>query len=617
MKANRKGRSKKKLSNSKNKAKKEKAVLKNNIQSQKWWQDKKILFALGGVGLLTIISFSPIFGNDFTNWDDNLYVTANHLMNDLSFSGISEIFTTEVVSNYHPLTILSLAVNHQISGLNPTAFLSTNLLLHLFNTIFVFIFIYSLSEKKPSVAIISSLFFGIHPMHVESVAWISERKDVLYTFFFLLGLIGYLKHLEKPDIKKYSIVLILFFCSLLSKPAAVVFPIVLLLIDYYKSRDLNMKLIVEKIPFFILTLFFAILTYNIQSGSAMDVGSKFNLPERLLFACYGFITYIFKFFIPYNLSALHPFPESGNLPQFFYLFPFLVLLISGLILKLNNKTLTFGLLFYFISIAPVLQFITIGNALVAERYTYVPYIGLLFILGHLFYYLDNKNSTPTYLYKVIIGTAAIVFTILSFHRTSVWENSNTLWTDVIEKYPESNRAYMSRGNYFMDNQKYDEALSDFNYSLNINPNYYQALESRGNLHIQMKNYDSAIDDFTLCIGNGTNKENLYVMRGMAFSKSNKINQALSDYNKALELNPQYPIAYNGRGTLYFNKLKEYNKALNDFNQAISLDPKLGTSYLNRSRCYYMLSQKSNAYEEAMKAQQLGIEIPPSYLKLIQ
>ena len=202
-----------------------------------------LLAALG----VTAICLFPMLQNEFTNWDDQYYVLNNRLLKGPDWQGI---FTEPVVSNYHPVTMLSLALNYSISQLDPFSYLLFNYLLHLLNTALVFYFIYKISGAKIEVAFLTALIFGIHPLHVESVAWIAERKDVLYTVFFLLSLLQYWRFLETEKRRALWISLVFFILSLLSKPAATILPLVLILLDYWKGRPINRRSLVEKIPFF-------------------------------------------------------------------------------------------------------------------------------------------------------------------------------------------------------------------------------------------------------------------------------------------------------------------------------------------------------------------------------
>ena len=221
---------------------------------------------MGAILLLTLIAFYPSINCSFINWDDQFYVTDSKLIQSLSFENIKKIFSTEsvVALNYHPLTILSLAIDYHLGNLDPRQYHFTNLFIHILNTLLVFFFAYKLSDRKLIVGIFVSIFFGIHPMHVESVAWIAERKDVLYTFFFITGLLTYLSYSETKKKKFLVLTFIFFFLSVLSKAMAVVFPFVILLIDYYKARKVSLEVFVEKIPFFLISLIFGIFALRIQ-----------------------------------------------------------------------------------------------------------------------------------------------------------------------------------------------------------------------------------------------------------------------------------------------------------------------------------------------------------------
>jgi len=221
--------------------------------------------------LVTYISFYPSIKNSFTNWDDPGYVTENPKITHLKSDGIEHFFSFSdfTVGNYHPLTMLSLALDYNSAKLSPARYHKVNVLFHLLNTFLVFLFIYRLSGKKIIVATIVAILFGIHPMHVESVSWVAGRKDVLFTFFFVAGLITYLRYLNKnkQKILFYFFTFILALLSLLCKPAAVTFPLVILLIDFYYKRKFDIKCLLEKIPFFIVSIIFGIISLPVGARS--------------------------------------------------------------------------------------------------------------------------------------------------------------------------------------------------------------------------------------------------------------------------------------------------------------------------------------------------------------
>ncbi|HET9826142.1 MAG TPA: hypothetical protein VFP87_12470, partial [Chitinophagaceae bacterium] len=341
---------------------------------QMWVRKQPVLWLLSAAIVTTAVCFIPMLKNHFTNWDDEYYVINNTLLRGPDWHGI---FTQPVVSNYHPLTIISLAINYALTGTDPSSYLVFNLLLHLINTALVFYLVWVLSNRKMWVAFLTALIFGIHPLHVESVAWVSERKDVLYTLFFLLSLLQYWKFLQTGKSVRLWFCFFLFAVSLLSKPAAIVLPLVLLLLDYWKGREINLRLFLEKIPFFILALIFAIITVKIQSAKAIAGLNLYPLWTRPLFATYVLMIYLVRFLIPYPLSAFHPYPRPDHLGWAVWASPVLILaLIAFIWLKRKNKVVLFGFLFFVVNLLLVLQVVSIGTTIVSERYTYVPYIGI-------------------------------------------------------------------------------------------------------------------------------------------------------------------------------------------------------------------------------------------------
>jgi len=538
--------------------------------------------------LITAVCLSPALKNGFVNWDDEYYVVSNALLRGPQWIGI---FTRPVVSNYHPLTVLSLAANYAISGTEPWSYLLFNLLLHLANTVLVFWFAYLLSDKKRWVALFTALLFGIHPMHVESVAWISERKDVLYTLFFLLSLIAYWKYLQTNRSTGYWACFLLFVCSLLSKPAAIVLPLVLLLLDYWKERPFTRKVVLEKIPFFLVSGLFAVITLKLQSVTAIASLDLYPFWVRLFFASYAIIVYLVWFFVPYPLSAFHPFPLPDHLGWTIYLSPIFLLALIFLIWHFRrNRLVVFGLLFFLINILLVLQLIPIGFTIVSERYTYVPYIGLAFLVTM----IVTKNVSAKRFIPAAAGAVVVfsAFGFLSFKRTQVWKDSDSLWTDVINRYP---NASLPRG---------DRAQFNYGRAIMMEPTQAGPLFQR------------VIDDCTVVINHEAGGRSMYYMRGVAFSSLKQYENALADFNACLSINRADNEALFQRGTLLVNHYKKYAEALADFDRAIQISP-LGRYYLNRSICHYKLGELADAVADAQIASQKGVAIPENYQNILK
>lgn len=581
---------------------------------------------IGGILLLTFLVFLPSLQNGITNWDDEQYITQNALLQSLSFDNLRAIFSTPVMGNYHPITILSLAFNHQFSGFNLFGYHFTNVLLHVLNTGLVFWFIYLLTKQKLVIALTVALLFGIHPLHVESVSWLSERKDVLYSFFFLLGLINYLFYQKQQQLKYYAYTFIFFLLAVLSKPAAVIFPLVLLLIDYWQNKDFQLKTILPKLPFFAIALLMGLVTITVQSEVgvlAMDEFAQHTFLHKILFASYGFMVYIFKLLIPIHLSAYYPYPSISNneVGFLYYLMPIIViaLFVSSFIFRKKAKPILFGLLFYSVNVVLVLQLVSVGRVIMAERYVYLATIGIFFILA---YYLqtlvDNKRLwkkvKPIVLSLGIIYLLGLAYT--TFQRTKIWKNSNTLWSSVIEAYPNTALAYYNRGLYFFNKkQQIPAALQDYQKAIEVAPNYYEALYNTAYLLEKQKQNEKAKEYLDKALKIKTEGK-AYLLEGNIYSNINQLEKSIESYTKSIAVEPTFAKAYLSRGTRYY-QLKQLDAGLKDLNKAVELDPNFGTSYLNRSVVHSALGNKEKAVQDALKAKELGTVVNQQYFDSLQ
>jgi len=482
-------------------------------------------FFIPFVIIITAIVFANTLGNDFVdNWDDNFNILNNEIIKHLNWKNLKEIFFNLQGTGY-PLTMLSYTIEYKLFGLNPFPFHLTNYIFHILNAILVYLFLKRFTGN-PWVAAITSLFFAIHPMHVESVAWVTERKDVLYTFFFLLSINSYGKYLiTERKITSLIWSFIWFFLSLMSKPAAVCLPLVLILMDYYHHKKLSWKILISKIPFFLLALFFGILAVFSQKsvGAIYDLSPVFSIIERVFLVSYSAVYYIFKVFAPFNLSTLHYYPLKldGLLPIEYYLaLPAILLLIWGVIKSGSFKhELIFGLLFYFVTIVMALQILPFGQAIVAERFSYIPYIGIFFIFGQFFSYIKDKKFSFNDRIKSIVSIVLVILTVLysflTIERNKVWKNGIVLFTDIIEKYPEQEFGWLARGNSKYILCDFYGALADFNIAIKLKPDYPEAYSNRGIAYVKIGKFDSAIDDYNKAIELNPHCAKVYFNRGIA------------------------------------------------------------------------------------------------------
>lgn len=617
------------------------------------------------IAIIIFLIYNKTLSFDFLfTWDDHLYITRNQYVRNFTWDNFKLLLTGFHASNYHPLTMIFYAVEFLVTGEKATLFHFNNILLHIINSILVFVFIKQISPKSIYPALITSVFFAVHPMHVESVAWISERKDVLYTFFFLLAIIQYNLYVKNLKLKYLYFTGIFFLLSCFSKSAAVVLPLILLLLDYYKDRNLlNKRVIFEKIPFILISILFGILAILSQKTTIDAYQYNFSLLERLAMISYSFFIYIIKAVVPYSLTAIYPYPSDlKSIPSYYY---FSLLIIPAIIIimwysRKFSKNVIFGISFFIISIILVLQIIPVGNAMMAERYTYVPYIGIFFMLGKLIEHFHNISLKNTYksinrVFIIITLIFAIAFSIISYKRTLKWENDEILFTDVLKKYPECSIAYINKGwynyNYLSEYvynsnfpkrkqhliiaiedfknaikyaaipetkvkayynsatakaafNKHNEAIKDFDKALEIDPEYYAVYVNRGNSKLAINDMEGALKDLNFAIKKIPDLPVAWNSRAKIKGLQGDYYAALADINKAIELDPFFVEAYNNRANAK-SALNDKQGALLDYNKAISLNPHFDQLYVNRGINKVEMGDYNGAVQDFNKALKLN------------
>jgi tetratricopeptide (TPR) repeat protein len=570
-------------------------------QNDSW----KYFGALGIIVLVSFIAYFPVLQNNFQEaWDDTSYIRDNPLI--YSFN-LKEIFSKYVMGNYHPFTMVTLATEYHLFGLNATAFHAVNLIFHLLNVILVFYAVFLLSDKR-GVAIIAALLFGVHPIHVESVAWAAELKDLQYTFFFLASYIYYLKYLKDPQKKFYFLAILLFVASLLSKAMAASLPVVLLLTDYFKGRKINTKTMLEKAPFFVLSLIFGVLAIVAQHSSEFLLEETFfTFPQRIVFACYGFITYLYKLVLPLHLSAYYPYPSSGgSIPVYFYAYVIVLIGLAAVIMYSLRftKKIIFGLAFFAITVLLVLQLLPIGGAIMADRYAYIPSIGIFYLAGEGMNVLWNKNLK--WLGIVLLIGFTIFFSVATHTRSLVWKNDMTLWDDVISKYQTVALAYYNRGLEYMNENNMDQALTDYNKAIELKPNYTEAYVNRGNIMRGNQKNADALNDYNKALAVNPNFSKAYFNRGILYMNEQRFEESLADFSKAIELNPGYYKAYSNRGNVLYSE-KRYEEAIAEFSKAIDLKSDYAEAYYNRGLAEYYSGNNRAGCEDFKRSADLGFK----------
>ena len=596
--------------------------------------------------LLTTLAYLPTLNAGFVNWDDPDYANSQTLKSMMS--DFSLLFTKPIQGNYHPLTMFSLLINYAISGMDAWSYHLFNLLFHLANCFLVYRLAMLLSNRNMIIAFTTSVLFAVHPMHVESVAWVAERKDVLYSLFFILGLISYIKYADTGSKKQYWLTVLFLVLSLLSKPAAVIFPIALFCVDLLRKRKFNARLIIEKIPFFLAALFLGYITFLAQKQTGATGGSEvFDAGTRVLMGFYGIMVYFFKLILPFNLSPLYPFPPiNEKLPTAYYLSPLFSVLLAVLFFYSLKRTriMAFGISFYVVNLLLILQLLPVGSAIIAERYTYIPYIGIFYIAGWLIDRYARGKMVKAY---YIIVPVALLLSVLTFRQSSVWFSGATLWDHAIKTQPGAiayaNRAmifkeekndtkaieyytkaieinvanhdaYTSRGIIYFNQQKFDLAFADFNKAISIKPDFYSAIDNMGALFGIRGQFDASLQYFNRALAIKPDYLPSLKNRGLAYSELHRNQEAINDFERVLQLNrqngiPEDPDILNIIGSCN-NSLGKYQEAISVINKAINLKPD-PHYYLNRAYSYKGLGNMEAARNDALTARQGGLPIDPA------
>ncbi len=489
-------------------------------------------------------AFLPSLNNEFVNWDDIVYIMNNDMITSFSMANFQKIFSTYFMGNYHPFILLSFSLDFHLFKFAAPGYHLHNLLLHVVNSFLVYVFFFNLLKKNVNVAVTIALVFALHPMHVESVAWVSERKDLLYTAYFFLSLIAYVSYLKKNRMALLLLSLLFFIFSLLSKAQAVTLPLILFLIDYLQSRKFEPRLILEKIPFLVLSFVFGIIAVLAQNENSYINPLGIPVWQSLFYAPYGIWIYLLKFIFPIYQTAVYNYPITlqGTFPFYIYFSPLIFILIAFVIWKTwkNNKYVTFGMLFFLATIFPVLQFLPVGWAVVAERYSYIPYIGLATIVAITFW--EKRPSLEIKKRNFLDASGVLVLLILfilTWNRCMIWKDSVTLWTDVLEKNPRCVSAYINRAYIFNENKQYNEALQDCTDGLKIDSTNFTLYKNRGIAYGIIGKHDLALADYSSAIRNNPDDYDSYLYRGILFTdKFGKHDAAISDFRKYLTHSPE-------------------------------------------------------------------------------
>jgi protein O-mannosyl-transferase len=543
------------------------------------------------LAILTVITFWSLKDCGFINYDDNLYVYENaYVQSGLNANSIGQAFSfsselAKISCHWHPVTWLSFMLDYQIFGLKPQGYHLMNLLFHVMNTILLFLILRRMTKKLWPSAFVAAVF-AIHPLHVESVAWVTERKDVLSTFFFMLTLGAYSYYVEHPGLRRYFFVLLFFILGLMAKPMLVTLPFVLLLLDYWplqrfqeitsikpsaardnstnasnfiptcrdsfsaslirigvstikpdhkikketlevrKPADLEYKwsliypLLWEKVPLFVLAILSSIVTYIAQQKGGAVHSEAFPLSVRIGNALISYITYIGKMIWPSNLAVLYPYPELLMLWQ--VLGSVFLLIAITLVVIWRAKRFPYlatGWLWYIGTFVPVIGIVQVGAQAMADRYTYIPLIGLFIMVA---WGVSEILKKWNYRKEILLASSVLIIlylSIITWTQVGYWQNNITLYDHTLKVTDYNTLIYNNRGIAYSALGNYGQAIDDFSRAIEIKPSFAGSYYNRGNAYKGLGNYK----------------------------------QAIEDYGRAIEIKPGYADAYNNRAFVYFKQ----------------------------------------------------------------
>ena len=622
-------------------------------------QEKKTLFNVRldiWICLFLVVSILCVYWQarnfSFVNYDDRQYITQNHYVQaGLTLESIRWSFIAAHASNWHPLTWLSHMLDCQIYGMNPGHHHMTNVLFHMLNALLLFFIFKRISGSLWKSAFVAAMF-ALHPLHVESVAWVAERKDVLSTFLFMLTLWSYAGYVEGSRLDKYLLLILFYILGLMAKPMLVTLPFVLLLLDYWPLKRFQLKssdnknqgipklfdfgLIWEKIPLFLLSFASSVVTYLVQKSSgAVNSLAAIPLHVRITNALVSYAGYFGKMLWPHNLAVLYPYPKSIALWKI-AVAGILLTMISVFVFRLlrSKPYLAVGWLWYLGTLVPVIGIVQVGSQAMADRYTYIPLIGIFVMIawgidGTVLKWRFRKIG-----FSVLSTVIVAVFMVVSWLQVGYWSDSVTLFEHAINVTGDNSTAQLNLGEALAERNKIDDAVKHYYKSLKIKSdqiaphlNLGVTFREKGDLDLSMNHFLAALQLKPDCaaahyeLGETLERKGeisravkhyleaikirpgyakVYNKLGVILASQNKVEASISCFSKALQINPRYAGAHYNLGKVFFNR-NDIEKAIFHYKKALQFNPDMTQALNNLS--WILISCEDERFrngEEAVK-----------------
>ncbi len=497
--------------------------------------------------ILAWIAFYPALQNGILSWDDTGYLNDQEVLLQ-SLNPIVFFKKFAVMGNYHPLTMYLYALIYQSAGLeNAQTYHLINLLLHGVNVLLCIKVVHALIDNK-LVRIWVPLLFAIHPLKTESVVWISETKDVLYTLFYFLALLQYIRFTKTANFKNYGLAFLFFLLSCFSKGMAVTFAAVLFAVDIWLDRKLELKTILQKIPFLAISLLFGLIAYYAQKQNAgfYTKAEAYSLLERGLVVSYSFSFYLIKMIVPYHLGILYPYPKVGQFGSEYYLSAVLLLSYVAAVFYFRKDKIVLGaLVFYFVCIIPVTQLVPVGESVAFDRYFYLSSFGLLILACYgisklALQQLKLKENIVHSFFAVVV----LLFTFVANARSKDWHDNLSLWGSMIETNPSFDKSYYAFGEYYQGIGDSTNAFKYYRDCLQRNPENKKAHINIGNCYYNFsKNMDLAMQHYQLSLKADSSYYLAYLSIGNMLYMKQQLNEAERCYKKSIALDSTFSMTY--------------------------------------------------------------------------
>ena len=550
---------------------------------------------------------------EFIYLDDYLYVVDNHnLQNAFIFKGFTWAFTTLHAGFWQPLTWLSLMLDYTLYGMNAGGYHWTNVLFHIANSILVFLVLKQMTGARWQSGVVAALF-ALHPLHVESVAWVTERKDVLSGFFWMLTMGMYAFYVQRPAISRYLLVLLVFTLGLMTKPMLVTLPFVLLLLDYWPLKRIRItisRLVLEKIPFIVLSILVNVATFYAQRHagglSSLDV---IPLHLRIANVLNSYVSYIEKMVWPHNLAIFYPYSDVAQPLWQIILFGLFILFVGSIVVYMlrGYPYLAVGWFWYLGTLVPVSGIVQTGGQAMADRFTYIPLLGLFIMIAW-----GIPDLIKTWHYRkefisIMTGTILVILTICTWLQLQHWQNNRTIFKNALNVTKNNYVAHSNMGSVLLKERRFNEAIVHFAETIRIKPDDVEACNNLGYAYIFQGDLDRATFYFLEAtrIKPGHVKANNNL--GHVFLKQKRFNEAINRYREVLRIEPENAMTHNHIGLAYAYQ-GDLDMATFYFLEAIRLKPDYADAHNNLGNLF--LSQKK--FEAAQKQFQEALLFKPDF-----